>query len=498
MNYDLIVIGSGPGGYPAAAAGVKAGFKTLLIENRDLGGTCLNRGCIPTKTFCRAAEFAAEFAAFAGGAAQAFPTAPAAVDMAQLQLRKEQIVTQLRDNLAFSLQGVEILHGTASFTGPHEIAVTTNPQAEGDSATAAETLRFTAPRIIVATGSKPSVLPIPGSELCLNSDQVLSLQHIPESLAIIGGGVIGMEFADIFNSFGTQVTVIEYCKEILPGCDRDIAKRLRSTLQRRGIKFFTSAAAEAVEATETGRRVLFSSKGKQAVTEAEMVLMAVGRKTVVPDGLAEAGAEITPKGIVTDPDTFATTIPGVYAVGDCNGRTLLAHAATAQATHLLHLLAADASRPSIPDSAVEATTPSSEEASCSPVLLPIDSALSPIPAAVFTRPEIAMTGLTEEAAEAQGLNFIVSKIPVRSNGKALIMDATEGLVKLIVEKPAEGASPLSGRILGCHIMGPHASDLIMEASLAISANLPVEALVRAIHPHPTLSELIHSVAEKIC
>jgi len=433
MNYDLIIIGGGPAGYPAAASAVRQGLKTLLIEARELGGTCLNRGCIPTKSFCRPAETALDVTA-AAGMGIILPEGKPAVDLNRIVERKNEIVAQLREGVAAMVAGADIKQGKARFIGQHELEV------DGE--------RFSAPKIIIATGANPALLPIPGAELCMTSDELLDLTQLPASLTIIGGGVIGMEFASIFSALGSDVTVIEYCKEILPGFDRDIAKRLRTTLSKRGVKFAVNAAATGVEPSGELLKVTYTAKNKPGETLSERVLMAVGRKAVIPEGLVEAGAETTPKGIKVDGD-FMTTIPGVYAIGDCNGLCQLAHAATAHARRVMG----------------ETTD------------------LSPIPAAVFTVPEVAATGLTEEQAEAAGIPFRSVKIPVRSNGKAMAMGETDGIVKMIMSDT---------RILGCHILGPHASDLIMEVSLAISAGLPTEAVIRAIHPHPTLSELLHS------
>lgn len=434
MTHDVIVIGGGPAGYPAAAASVRQGLKTLLIEARDIGGTCLNRGCIPTKSFCRSAQVALDISRSKEFGID-IPEGDVSVDMRRIVERKDEIVTQLREAVAAVVKEVELRLGRARFLSANEVEV------EGET--------FSAPKIIVATGASPALLPVPGAELCDTSDTLLDETRLPYSMAIIGGGVIGMEFASIFAAFGCEVTVIEYCKEILPGFDRDIAKRLRSSMAKRGVRFIVNAAATEVEKTDGSLTVKYLAKNKPGEVNVEKVLMAVGRKAVIPEGLVEAGAEITRKGIAVD-ESFQTTVPGVYAIGDCNGICQLAHAATAQA----HRVTGG------------------------------DTDLSPIPAAVFTVPEVASTGLTEEQAVEQGIPSLkVVKIPLRSNGKALTLGETDGLVKMLLSED---------RIVGCHILGPHASDLIMEASLAMSANLPASSLLRAIHPHPTLCELLPS------
>lgn len=475
MDFDLIVIGGGPGGYTAAGKAAASGLKTLLVDRAELGGTCLNRGCIPTKAFCRSAEIALD-TANAGAFGVRLPEGKAEIDMAAIVERKNQVVKQLHEGVAWSLKGVEILHGQAKFTGPNEIevanlAIIANEAKianEANEADLAAPQHFSSKRIIVATGSKSAMLPIPGAELCLTSTELLDIKAVPESLCIIGGGVIGLEFASIFSAFGSKVTVIEFCKEILPGFDKDIAKRLRQALAARGITFFTQAAATAVERTSEGLKVSYTAKNKPAELIADEVLMAVGRRPVIPEGLVEAGAETTPRGIVTD-DNLQTTIPGVYAIGDCNGRCLLAHAAEAQADRVVDHLIAEKE---------------AETSAGTPLKAAADKRGEVIPAAVFTIPEAAMVGATEEQLKEQGIPYKAVKIPLRSNGKALTMGATDGMLKLLISREAY--------ILGCHILGPHASDLIMEATLAMTARIPVSQIKATIHPHPTLSELFRS------
>ncbi len=434
MTHDCIIIGGGPAGYEAAAIGANRGEKVLLIEKDQLGGTCLNRGCIPTKAFCRSAEVVAT-AAEAVNFGIKLPEGAVTPDMPAITARKNAIVEQLREGVAAVTANAEVLHGIARFITPNEIAV-------GEQ-------RFSAPKILIATGSEAARLPIPGADLCLTSTELLDITALPASLAVIGGGVIGMEFASIFAAFGTEVTVIEYCKEILPPFDKEIAKRLRTTLQRRGIKFELSAEVHSVEPSEgIFRKVNFTTKGKERAVEAEAVLMAVGRRAVIPEGAAEAGFNLTKRGFAVDA-RFETNHPGVYAVGDCNGICQLAHAASAQAAFVM-----------------------GEN---------ID--LSVIPSAVFTMPECAMAGLTEEQCKEQGIPHICSKSFFRANGKAVTMGETDGLVKTIV-------SPDTGLLLGCHICGPHAADLIAEAALILSARLPAATLLTTVHSHPTLTETL--------
>ncbi len=430
---DLLIIGAGPGGYETAAGAAAKGLKVTLFERDLLGGTCLNRGCIPTKTLCHAAETAATIREAAEyGVGGASPS----IDFTKLMTRKNEVVNRLREGVGMTLAKVNVVTGEARFTAPHTV------EANGES--------YTAPRIIIATGSAPSISPIPGAEKSLNSNDLLSLSELPKSIIIIGGGVIGMEFASIFNALGSIVTVIEYCKEILPQFDKDIAKRLRTSLSAAGVTFFTSAEVKEVS---DGRIVKFIHKGEEKIAEAETVAIATGRRPVVPEGLETAGIEVTRKGIAVDLATFETSAEGVYAIGDVNGICMLAHAASAQGA----------------------------------AVLGDDINLNVIPSAVFTIPEAAMVGMTEEQCKAAGTPYKVSKALFRANGKAVSMGRTEGLVKLITE--AE-----SGKILGCHILGPHAADLIHEPALAMSAGLPATAISSTVHAHPTLAEVMAAAA----
>ncbi len=434
MTHDIIIIGAGPGGYEAAAHAVAQGLRVLLIEKSHLGGTCLNQGCIPTKAFCRSAQVADDVAA-AATFGVILPQGDVSVDIRRVVERKDAIVEQLRESVALLCEGADIVRASARFLGPHEV------EADGTI--------YSAPRIIVATGSQAASLPIEGADLAVTATELLSLEVLPESLAIVGGGVIGMEFASVFASFGVEVTVIEYCKEILPMFDRDVVRTLRSALKRRGVTFHTEAKVTDIRLGEGVRRIVrFERKGKAAEVEAEMVLMAVGRRPVIPEGLAECGVEISRRGIVVD-NRFETAVPGIFAIGDCNGICLLAHAASAQAA----------------------------------VVMGDNVDLSVVPSAVFTVPECAMVGSTEEQLQAQGLEYNVAKSTFRTNGKALAMGEPEGVVKMITD-------PATGLILGCQIVGPHAADLIAEVALAISSRLTAAAILSTIHTHPSLSEAL--------
>ncbi|MBO4753467.1 MAG: dihydrolipoyl dehydrogenase [Bacteroidales bacterium] len=446
---DLIIIGAGPGGYEMAVRAAKAGLKTVVIEKAALGGTCLNAGCIPTKCLCHSAEVHDEVVA-AG-------YADASVDIAALVARKDSVVEKLRAGVAMLMKtpGITFVEGEARFVDAHTVAVLKADGAEE---------QFTAPNVIIATGSVTKFLPIPGAHAqgVITSTEALNLTSLPRRLCIIGGGVIGMEFASIYRSFGVEVEVVEFMKEILPAFDRDIAKRLRTSLKKRGIGFHVGAAAKAIY-EGTPMRVEYEEKGKLQSLECDLVLMAVGRgANVEAINLDDIGIEYSRRGITVDAD-MQTNVPGVYAIGDVNGLCQLAHAATFQGycalQHILH-----------PDEAN-----------------PYHDALKVIPAAVFTTPEVAMVGQTEEQLTEAGIEYRALKAFYRANGKALSMDADDGLAKLLV-------SP-EGTILGAHILGAHASDMIHEVTVLMRRGGSIHDIAQTVHAHPSLSEILLAAAE---
>lgn len=432
-QFDLLVIGAGPGGYELAAGAAAQGLSVALVERDRPGGTCLNRGCIPTKCLCHSADVVATVANAAEFGVKVDGFQP---DYTAAHTRMRSVVATLRENVKSVLRNVTLIEGEARFLPDGSIAV-------GDE-------RYTAVRTVIATGSTPARIPVKGAEFAITSDELLGMDTLPESVTIIGGGVIGIEFAAIMNAFGCQVTVIEYCKEILPPMDRDIAKRLRSMLSRRGIKIVTSAAVTSIENDGT---VTYECKGKAETCRSELVVMAVGRRPVIPEGIAEAGIELNQRGFIKVDSGFMTSRDGVYAVGDVNGLCMLAHAATAQAISLIGKI----------------------------------ENLDVIPSAVFTTPEIGMAGLTEEICKDRGLDYKVSKSMFGANGKAIASGESEGFVKLIYR-------PADGHIYGCHILGPHASDLIQEVVNVMASDLGTAAIARAVHGHPTISEVVASAA----
>ena len=388
---DLIIIGAGPGGYRAAEYAAKQGLKVVIFEADEVGGTCLNVGCIPTKTYVHSKTFE------------------------EARERMSQVVPQLR-------QGVEGILSHPNITLVREKGAFVDAHTVND---------YTADNIIIATGSETKWLPIEGVKTdprVVDSTGLLQLETLPKRLAIIGAGVIGMEFASVFNRFGSEVTVIEYLKECLPALDSDIAKRLRKTLEKRGITFKMKTAVQNL-----------------ADIDADLILMATGRKPRM-------------EGYTNVDENFMVS-KGLYAIGDVNGKQMLAHAAEMQAVRAVnHILGKkDGIRFDI------------------------------MPAAIFTSPEAACVGPTEDQLKAQGIAYECRKSFWRANGKALAMGETEGLLKLF-------ASP-SGEILGCHAYGAHSADIIQEVSVLMCKHTTLSELADMVHIHPTLSEILKSAAE---
>ena len=432
---DIIIIGCGPGGMEAASIALSKGLDTVVIERDEPGGTCLNRGCIPTKALCSSADI---ISSLKESAAFGVKVDGVTLSYADAVARKEAVIGDLRANVAAMMSRATYVKGEARFVSADTVAV-------GDE-------EYSAPKIIIATGSATAMLPIPGAELSITSDDVLSLSELPEKIAIIGGGVIGMELACILNAFGVKVTVLEYCKEVLPNFDRDIAKRLHSLLSRRGIEIITSAQVTSIA---PGKKVGYTAKGKEMSVDADEVVMAVGRRPVVPEGAEAVGVNLHRGAVVID-EAMQSSVPGVYAIGDVNAKMMLAHVASAQAI-----------------SAMGGKVN-----------------LNVVPSAVFTSPECSMVGITEEQCKEQGIDYAAAKSLFRSNGKAMAMGEPDGMVKMIIDKSTR-------KILGCHICGAHAADLIQEVATVMSSGLAVDAVTETIHAHPTLGEVVHAVASSL-
>jgi len=408
MKTDVLIIGAGPGGYRAAEYAARQGLQVVIAEQDEVGGTCLNRGCIPTKTYVHSTSFAE------------------AVE------RQQQVVSQLRSGVEgiLSAPGITLLRGHAAFQDAHTVLVGSE--------------EVTAEHIIIATGSSAKMPPIEGIDdpRVMTSTELLQLTEQPKRLCIIGAGVIGMEFASVFNRFGTEVTVIEFLKECLPMLDGDVAKRLRKLLEKRGITFKMKTAVQSVKDID-----------------ADAILIATGRKPNVSADFQQAGFAYDERSGIQVDDNYETTVKGIYAIGDVNGRQMLAHAAEMQAMRAVNHIVGkqDGIRFDI------------------------------MPAAIFTEPEAACVGLNEDQLKAQGMAYECRKSFWRANGKALAMNEGEGLLKLFADA--------DGRILGCHAFGAHAADLIQEASVLMCRDTTLSQLRDMVHIHPTLSEVLKAAAE---
>ena len=453
IKTDLIIIGAGPGGYRAAGHAAQKGLKVVIFESDHVGGTCLNEGCIPTKAFARNAEIVQTLKE-----ASLFALDNLSFDFRFQQVvdRKNEILSQLRAGIDTLLQqpGITLVPAEARFVDAHTVRVCCDAIATNDDGL------YTAPAIIVATGSQSKQLRLaePPSRPVLDSRDLLQLDHLPKSLCIIGAGVIGLEFASIFSAFGTEVTVVEFLKECLPALDSDIAKRLRKVLEKRGVVFNLQCGVTAI----TPDGVTFTNKkGKEETVQAEQVLMAVGRAPRVFDYFAQAGFEYDARTGIKVDDNYETTVPGVFAIGDVNGRQMLAHAAEMQGIRVVnHILGHDD-----------------------------DIDLSIMPAAIFTNPEAACVGPTEDQLKADGVDYECRKAFHRANGKALTMNEPEGMLKLFSE-------PDAGRILGCHAFGAHAADMVQEVSALMCRQTTVAQLRQMVHIHPTLGELVLAASEQ--
>ncbi|MDR7865819.1 MAG: dihydrolipoyl dehydrogenase [Sporomusaceae bacterium] len=445
----IIVIGGGPGGYVAAIRAAQLGAEVHLVENEHIGGTCLNVGCIPTKSLLHAAEL---YHAVTHGASQGIKADNVTVDWPAVMARKRAVVTKLVRGVEGLLKanGVTVHRGAGSLKGPRTVEIV------GDTPAVLE-----ADAVILATGSEPVRLNFPGADLpgVIDSTAALALPAIPASIAIIGGGVIGVEFAALYRSFGAEVTVIEMLPEILPPVDGEIAALIRGHLAKQGVKFLTGARLSEVKKTAAGLAAVVVAGDKTQEIAAEQVLVAVGRRPRTAGlGLENAGIA-TERGRVTVDANFLTNQSGVYAVGDINGLIMLAHAASAQGTAAVeHALGHR--------SAYHGHT---------------------IPSCIYTSPEVAGVGLTEEQAKAQGVAYKTGVFPLAGNGKALIESGGTGQIKII-----SGAK--HGEILGVHIFGPRATDLIAEAALALRLEATVDELISTIHAHPTVSEAMGEAA----
>ena len=436
---DLIIIGAGPGGYRAAEYAAKQGLKVVIFEGAEVGGTCLNVGCIPTKTYVHSASFD------------------------EARERMAQVVSQLRQGVEgiLSNPNITLVREKGMFTDDHTVS------------------GYTAPYTIVATGSSPKMLPLKGaggSPRVVDSTGLLNLDTLPGRLCIIGAGVIGMEFASVFRRFGSEVTVIEFLKECLPALDSDIAKRLRKQMEKEGIAFNLQCGVKQIA---DGEVFFENKKGQTESVEADVILVATGRKPNTEGlNLEAAGITLAPNGTIpVDEDykiirlenektcqsssnslIFESSNSAIYAIGDVNGRQMLAHAAEMQGIHVVNRILGKQD----------------------------NIRFEVMPAAIFTSPEAACVGPSEDQLKEAGTPFECHKSFYRANGKALAMGETEGMVKLCTE-------PGEGRILSAHIFGAHAADLVQEVTAYITLGATLQQLRETVHIHPTLSEVLIGV-----
>ena len=453
IEVDIAVLGAGPGGYVAAIQGAKLGASVALVEKAKLGGTCLNWGCIPTKALVRSAEVyktllhSEEYGCYVEGLR---------FDMNQILLRKQRVVEQLVRGIhsLIKANGIKLIEGMGSLVDHHTIAVNRGSQ---------QTM-ISARNIIIATGSKTSKPSIPGTDHpgLLDSRQALELKELPERMVIIGAGIIGMEFAFIFSSFGVRVSVLEYLDTVLSGCDRDICEEIDGAARRQGIQIYTSANTEAISQADDGQYIVsFTQGAEHKYLTTGKVLIAIGRE---PDltgvNLDQLGLRSNQSGRgIRVNEHMQTNIPHIYAIGDVTDKLQLAHVASRQGVVAAkHIIGQE-----------------------------IAMDYSAVPSAIFTDPEIGLVGLSEATAAEKGISIDVGRFPFVASGKALAYGDTRGFVKVIKERD-------SGKVCGASIVGPHATDSIPELALAIQYGLTAEQIANTIHAHPTTAEAIQEAA----
>ena len=453
QSYDVVIIGGGPGGYVAAIRASQLGLKTAVVEKRKLGGTCLHAGCIPTKALLRSAEIytntkkAEEFGVIAP---------EVGLDFLRVQTRKEEIITRLYNGIQHLMKKgkIDVFDGKGEILNSKEIVIQLNN---------GEEKRLSAQNIIVATGSRPRTLPrldIDG-QYVMTSDEALKMKELPNSILIVGGGVIGIEWASMLSDFGLKVTVIEYADRILPTEDKDISKEYQRLMKKKGIKIVTGAKVLSESLLkDDGVSIKAEQKGKEMTYSADKLLVSVGRLPNVEGiGLENINIEIQ-RGFIGTNEYYQTNEPNVYAIGDVIGGLQLAHVASHEGIIVVEKIAGKNPKP-------------------------LDPAL--VSKCVYSSPEIASVGLTEDEAKEKGYQVKTGKFPFRAIGKAIVFGESDGFVKLVVEEP-------SNKLLGAHMVGPHVTDMITEAAFATVLNATSMDIAQMIHPHPALSEAIGEAA----
>ena len=441
-EFDIMVIGGGPGGYVAAIKAAREGKKVCIAERARFGGVCLNEGCIPTKTLIKTANTLHEVREAASFGIEGVDPSALSVSMATLQKRKQGVVQTLVGGVKGLLRGnkVTMMEGAASFVDAHTVDVAGK--------------KVTFEYGIIATGSSvmiPSFIKREGDNRLLTSKEALEIDTVPASIAIIGGGVIGVEFAYLFNRLGSKVTVLELMENILPMVDEEVSGLARKRLEKDGVTFHMGAKVHTVK----DNTVLFEKGGKAESVKAEYVLMAVGR---VPDteGLNAGGIGLEfEKAAIKTNDRLQTSVPNIYAIGDVNGKVMLAHTASHEGMVAVDAILGRRARMDY----------------------------GKIPSCIYLDPEVACIGLTEKQARAQGKQVKIGKFPMAANGKSLVEGDTDGLAKVIVDAEL-------GEILGVHLYGKHVTDMIAELAVAMTLEATAEEIIHSIHPHPTVSEAL--------
>ena len=454
-DYQLIVIGAGPGGYTAALRAAKLGLHTAIVERREVGGTCLNRGCIPTKTLLHASQV---YSDAAEGARMGVHAGNISYDMGEIFAYKRSVSDKLRQGIHALLKGakVDVVEGTAQITAPGEVTVTAPDGAA---------VQYTAERILAATGSVNVRPPIPGLELpgVMTSDELLEGTDKPyESLVIIGGGVIGVEFATFYSNLGCRVTLVEGMANLLPMMDRELGQNLAQILKKKGVEVLTSAMVQSLEPAEGGLCVHLRQKDKDVAVTGEKVLCAIGRRAYF-DGLFAPGMmpALNGKRLLVD-ENYQTSIPGVYAIGDASSAVQLAHVAAAQGTDCVERMCGS-----------KGTTD-----------------LRVIPSCIYSAPEIAVVGLTEAEAKEQGIPAVSGKCTLFSNARTIIEDPGRCFMKLVGRTDTR-------EVIGAQLMCQHASDMISQISTAMVNHLTAEQLLPVMRPHPSFEEAMAEAVENL-
>jgi dihydrolipoamide dehydrogenase len=451
IETDTIVIGAGPGGYVAAIRAAQLGQKVTIVEKGNLGGVCLNVGCIPSKALITAGHryHDAKHSEDLGITAENVK-----VDFSKVQAWKGTVVDKLTSGVGGLLKGnkVDIVKGEAYFVDANNIRVMTENSAQ----------TYTFKNAIIATGSRPIELPaFKYSDRVIHSTGALNLDHIPESMAIIGGGVIGVELGSVYANFGTKVTILEGMDEILAAFEKPMSSIVKRNLKKKDVDIFTKVKAKGVEETENGVVVTYEEKGEDKKVEAEYLLVTVGRKPNTDElGLEQVGIELDERGFIKTDKQCRTSVNNIFAIGDIISGPQLAHKASYEGKIAAEVISGHAAE--------------------------ID--YLGIPAVVFSEPELATVGYTEQQGKDEGLDIVASKFPFAANGRALALNAAEGFMKLITRKE-------DGLVIGAQIAGPGASDMIAELGLAIEAGMTAEDIAMTIHAHPTLGEITMEAAE---